>query len=327
MYNTPMLSSFNVWMTGPAVQVQALAAEMRNQTYLDGRAVFNIIETDDLQAADAALKDKSAVVLLIVAEDGKVTLRGDAISSSFYRASVLLESALRRYADRRAGKAEVLRLTAKPIGDTSGPQSLFDFYAPGMITFAILMIIPQTAMLVGREIRWRTLRRLRLARLSSWELLGGISLAQVAVAVLQMLIIFPGALLLGFHNHGSLLLALLVGIVLSFSSVGLGLVVACFVENDSQAANIGGTLSMFQVFLSGSWFALPPITMFTLAGHQIDLFDIFPATSGFLALQQVLAYGADLEQIAFRLGVTLLLSAVYFLVGIWIFQRRQMQRR
>ena len=75
---------------------------------------------------------------------------------------------------------------------------------------------------------------------------------------------------------------------------GQGLVVACFVENDSQAANVGSTVSMLQVFLSGAFYQLSPLTMFVVAGHQIDLFDIFPATHGLLALQQVLVYGAGL---------------------------------
>ena len=325
MYNMPLIATFNIWLYGPASEIMPISQELSVPIYADGRPVFSLIETDDLQAADAALKDKSATALLIVSPEGEFTLRGDAISGQFYRASVLLEGLLRRYADRRAGRAEIVRVGVEPLGGFAGAQSLCDLYAPGIITFAILMIIPQTAMLAAREIRWRTLRRLRLTCINTWELLGGISLAQVIVAALQVLLVFLGALALGFHNQGSLLLALLVGIVLSISAIGMGLIVACFVENDSQAANIGGAVSMLQVFLSGSWFALPPITVFTMLGHQIDLFDIFPTTSGFLALQQVLVYGADLGDIAFRLGITLLLSGVYFAIGVILFQKFQMR--
>jgi len=139
--------------------------------------------------------------------------------------------------------------------------------------------------------------------------------------------IFLAALAMGFNNQGSLVLAVLVGLVVSFSAIGQGLVVACFVENDSQAANVGSTLTMLQVFVSGSFYQLPPLTLFTLAGHQIDLFDVFPATHGFMALQQVLTYGAGLGEIGFRLGATLLLSALYFAAGVVIFQRLQMRDR
>jgi ABC-type multidrug transport system permease subunit len=169
------------------------------------------------------------------------------------------------------------------------------------------------------------LGRLRLTRLSTLDLFVGVSLAQLVVAVVQVVIVFLSALLMGFHNHGSLSLAILVGIVVSFSAIGQGLIVACFVENDSQAANLGSTLTMLEVFVSGSFFALPPLTLFTLAGHQIDLFDVFPATHGFMALQQVLTYGAGLSEIGFRVGAMLLLSALYFGLGVIVFHQRQMR--
>jgi hypothetical protein len=148
----------------------------------------------------------------------------------------------------------------------------------------------------------------------------------MVVAVAQVGVLFASAVLLGFNNQGSLVLAIVVGLVVSFSAIGLGLVVACFVENDSQALNVGATISMFQVLFSGAFYQLPPLTMFTLAGHQIDLFDVFPATHGFLAMQQVLAYGASFSEIAFRLGATLVLSAVYLAAGVWLFQRFKMHR-
>jgi uncharacterized membrane protein (UPF0182 family) len=90
---------------------------------------------------------------------------------------------------------------------------------------------------------------------------------------------------------------------------------------------MGSAVTMTQVFLSGSFYQLPPITLFMLLGHHIDLFDIFPATHGFLALQQVLSYGADFSQISFRLTATLVLSAVYLLIGVVIFQQLKMKER
>jgi ABC-2 type transport system permease protein len=194
-----------------------------------------------------------------------------------------------------------------------------------MMVFALLMILPQTAMLIAREIRWKTLRRLRTTLLNARDLLAGMSIAQMVIAVGQVIILFLAALAMGFHNQGSLLVAILVGLAISFSAIGQGLVVACFSENDSQAANVGSTVAMIQVFLSGAFYQLPPITLFTLLDHQIDLFDIFPATHGFNALQQVLTYGYGLREIAFRLTATLILSTLYFIAGLVIFDRLQMR--
>ena len=83
---------------------------------------------------------------------------------------------------------------------------------------------------------------------------------------------------------------------------------------------------MLVVFLSGSFYRLPSVTVFSLAGHEIDLFDVLPATHGFLALQNVLSYGASLSDVTFRLAMTVGLSVVYFAAGVAVFQRRQMKR-
>ncbi|MCP4540231.1 MAG: ABC transporter permease [Chloroflexi bacterium] len=332
-YGDTLLVTYPVWVidADPASipsDKAPLVIALKAQRYVTDQPIFDITLTNDRNAADEALKDQTVTALVVIASNvssaSSVTLRGDALNMDFYRASTMLNNTIIEHADNIAGQLPVVQIIEEALGEAA-PENYFDVYAPGIIIFALLMIVPQTAMLVAREIRWRTLRRLRITRLNVWELLGGISLAQMVVAIAQVIILFVGALALGFHNQGSLLLAIVVGLVVSFSAIGLGVIVACFSENDSQAANLGGTVAMLQVFLSGAFYQLSPMTVFTLAGHQIDLFDVFPATHGFSALQQVLAYGAGLKDIGFRLGAALILSIVYFAAGVVIFQRRQMQ--
>ncbi len=321
MYPNPLLTTQRVLYFAGS-QGGPLIAALQAEHYADGQPVFLLEPAESRAAADAALKSQAAAAVLTVAEDGvHATVEGDATAVRFYRAGVSLNEALSRYAMRAAGQSTLVQLTTAPFS-VAAPTSEFDLYAPGMMMFALLLIIPQTAMLVGRELRWRTLRRLQLTRLSIWEFLGGISLAQLAIAVLQVLAMFGSAMALGFQNHGSLAMALLVGLIVAFSAIGLGILVACFVENDSQATNVGSTFSMVQVFISGSFFALPPMTVFTVGGYRVDLFDFTPATHGFLALQQALCYGAGLQQIGFRLILTVALSLLYFGLGVALFRRK-----
>jgi ABC-2 type transport system permease protein len=81
-----------------------------------------------------------------------------------------------------------------------------------------------------------------------------------------------------------------------------------------------------QVFLSGAMFPMPVPALFILGSHQVGWFDIFPATHAMIALQQVLTGGAGLETVAFRLGATLLLSVLYFILGVWVFSIKQRGR-
>jgi ABC-2 type transport system permease protein len=334
-YNTPKLATHPVLVTGADQPgAAALVDQLRARRYADGRPMFSLQAAPDPATAEDALKAQTATVLLrLSAADGaagggalQATLYGDATSMRFITASTLLQNLIVPYLDAAAGKPEVVKMAEQPLA-VWGAQTDLDLYAPGMMLFAILMLTPQTAMLVAREVRWGTLRRLRLSALRAWELLTGLSLAQMVVAVLLVVVMFACAALMGFHNHGSLWLAIGICLLVSFSAVGLGLMVACISNNDGDALNLGAMVTMFLVFLCGAFFALPPLTVFTVGGYEIGAFDFIPATHGLLALQQVLISGASVGQVAFRLSLTLGLSVFYFCAGVLIFGWRQMRPR
>jgi ABC-2 type transport system permease protein len=327
-YNRPFLVTHSIGVIIGEGGAWGLIDELRAEQYPDGRPVFEVLALTDPGAAQTALEEREITALLEVGvgadERPEVLVYGDALYGRFYRASVILDEVVLRHADFAAGRATVLSISEGRYAP-AGPRTELDFYAPGMMVFALLMLIPQTTMLVGRELRWGTLRRLRLSRVRAWELLLGVSLTQLAIAVLQVIVVFTSALAVGYHHHGSLGLAMVVSLSISVSAIGFGLIVACFIENDSQAVNLGSTVTMIMVFTSGAFFPLPPLTVFTLLGHPISLFDLFPATHGMLALQQVLNDGAGLAEIGFRLSATLLLSLLLFFSGVFIFHRRKMR--
>ncbi len=329
-YNDPFQVTHPVWVLSPDPGNAGVVAALKSEQYANGQPIFDVTLITDQAVAEERLQEQTLAALVIIESgaDGalSITLRGDALYMPFYKAGTIMGRVIQEYADDVAGLPRIVHIAEEPLGEAS-PQNWFDWYVPGLTIMALLLIIPQTAMLVAREIRWNTLRRLRISRLSASGLLTGISLAQMVVAVFQVVIMFAAALALGFQSQGSLGLAIVVGLVICFSAIGQGLIVACFSENDSQAANLGATVAMIQVFLSGAMYPLPSLATFTLAGHEMGVFDVLPASNGFLALQQVVSYGMGLREIAFRLGVTLFLSALYFAVGVVIFQRRQMRAK
>ena len=324
-YSGTLLPTYTILVSGQTPDSEALLADLAAARYADGRSLFDLIPATSPEAAEDALKEHDAAALLTVGLGRVATIRGDALYMRFIRASALLEQAVNRHANQAAGRPEIIHLVQQPLYP-SGPLTEFDLYAPGMMVFALLLLIPQTALLVAREARQGTLSRLRLTPMSAGAFLAGVSGAQFAVAVLQVVLVFGAALALGFHNRGSLPLAVVVGLAICLGAIGQGLLVAAFVENDSQATNLGSTVAMLQVFLSGAFYQMPPITLFTLAGHPIDLFDVFPATHGFLALQGVLTFGAGLPEIGFRLLSGFALACLYFGVGVVVFQRLQLRR-
>jgi ABC-2 type transport system permease protein len=326
---SPKLISHPILIIDSSSQAHSLIARLKARRYPDGRPAFDLNYITDRAAAEAALKAQTASALVILgadkAGDLTVTVHGDATSMRFITASSLLQQIIGPYLDQAAGMPTLLRFSETPISMTM-PQSDFDAYAPGMMIMAILLLTPHVAMVIARELRYGTLRRLRLTPLTASELLSGVSLAEMLVAAVQVVFMFVAALILGFHNNGSLVIAIGVGLLLSFSAIGFGLLVACFSSSDSDALNLGAMVSMLQVFLCGAFFSLPSVTLFTLSGHEIGVFDFLPATHGMLALQQVLSGHAGVPDIAFRLTAMTSLSILYFAIGTLVFGRRQMRQ-
>jgi ABC-2 type transport system permease protein len=323
---SPKTATYTIWIIPQTPEAAPYIDKLKAEHYADGRPAFAVKISDDFQTAEMALKDQSAAALLVFSQDvnGKmqVALRGDSLNMAYTKASVQLEAVILPMLQKAQGRLPRLVFSDRPLSLVR-PLNDFDAYAPGMMVFAILLLMPQTAVLLGHELRWGTLRRLQLSPLRPVELFTGVCLARMVVAVLQVAVLFGAALLFGFHNRGSLLLAMGIGIVLSFGSIGMGLLLAGFIQNDTDALNTGSAFSMVQVFLSGAFFAMPMPTIFTLFGHQVSAFDFLPATHGMLALQQVLSGGAGLGQVGFRLAAALVTSTFYFALGVWIFSIRQ----
>ncbi len=327
----PRLKTFDVLL---ADQSRGLAADdiraMEEEKYADGRPMFNVVPVSDLNAADGRLRSKEAAMLVIFTCDstGELsrTVRGDGTSMAFINASGYLEEVLTPIQEKREGLHPIVDLQVENLS-VNMPLTDFDAFAPGVMIMAILLLIPQTATLIGRELRTGTAQLLQLSPLTTAEWFAGISLAQMLVAVIQVALMLLMAKALGFHTEGSLLLAGAICLVLSFSSIGLGFLVSCFIHNDSEGVNTGSIFSMLQVFLSGAFFPFTIPALITISGHQMGLFDVIPATHAMLILSQSLVSGAGFNDISFRLGCMSLLSLLYFVIGIGVFNRKRVQRQ
>jgi ABC-2 type transport system permease protein len=325
-YQTPHLKTYPLLTVVNESSGNDAVEYLRSLTHPDGRPIFTIETAPAGAAADQALRDRTVAALLVIdpGADSRLfsyTIRGDALSADFLSASAILDSRLSQYLLDTIGVRLPVRAAENPIGALSyRTRTDFTVYAPGLLVFAILLLIPQTALLLGREMRTRTLRRLQLSGVSSPEFLGGIGISQLVMAALQIVLFIAGLILFGLDYSRALVPILLASFLTAISAVGAGLIVGCFVQNDSQAVNLGASVTMLQVFVSGSFFPMPVQPLFHLFGHEIGWNDIFPATHAMTALQQAVIYGANLDQLGFRLAAAAVLSAVFFLLGTLLYK-------
>lgn len=204
----------------------------------------------------------------------------------------------------------------------------FDFLAPGMIVFAILLLSTTVAAGLTREVDTGTLARLKLTKMTSFDFLFGGLLPWTLIATAQVLILFLVAIAIGFHWQGglnSLLLAILVGVLGGIASISLGMIIASFARNDRQAANLGTLISVPTSFLVGAFFQLPQIVLVELNGYSFQVYDLLPWTHVLNALRATLTFGGGWSDISYQVFWTVILTFILFLVGLILFSRNRLQ--
>ncbi|TES92225.1 MAG: hypothetical protein E3J88_01365 [Anaerolineales bacterium] len=309
-------------------------------TYTGGQPILDIKLVDDQALAEAKLKDRKTEVLLIIPETFSetilafqmgmevepvtVTFIGDLTNPYYAIAAVMANAGLENYVQFVTEDVRPIQVNEIPLGDSAG-RTEFEIYVPGMLLFAIVVLVFQASMVIAYEVESGTLQRLKITKVTTFELLGGISASVIVIGVINLLLAFGTAVALGFHSHGPLWVAILIGVITTISVIGVGLMVAAFSKTVSQAFIIANFPLVFFMFFTGVAFPIPGVALFTLGDHIIGLYDILPPTHAVVALNKVMTLGAGLKDVAFELIALVILSILYFALGVWLFNRNQMK--
>ncbi len=313
---------------------------MKAVTYADGKPLLEVVTTTDRADAEARLKNRDAEVLIIIppdfsqaiqtAREGRSTERasltfiGDLTNPYYAIAAVMANAAIDQYVQSMSNQPRPIEIVEQPLG-ASAARTEFENYVPGLLVFAVVMLIFVAAMTVAREVESGALRRLQITRMTSFDLLGGISAAIALIGALAVVLTFVTAMALGFRSQGSVWVAIAIGIVTTLSVVGVGLIVACFSKTVSQAFMVANVPLVLFMFFSGAIFPLPRVPLFTIGAQTIGLYDILPPTHAVVALNKVLTLGAGLSDVMYELAMLLALSVIYFAVGVWLFKRTHLK--
>ncbi len=226
-----------------------------------------------------------------------------------------------------AQPTEYLNSKVEPIAGT-GNYTTFDYLAPGMIVFAIILLATTVAASLTREVDKGTLARLKLSKMRGFDLLFGGLIPWSLVVVAQVIILLAVAIIIGFHWQGglnSILLAILVGVIGGIASISLAMIIAAFAKNDRQAANLGTLITVPTSFLVGAFFPLPQEPIGTFMGQSFQIYDFIPWTHTLNALRSVLTYGGGWNDISFQVGISVLLTIILFVIGVALFSRTRLR--
>lgn len=315
--------------------------KIQQLSYSDGQPILKVTLIEDQTTAETKLRNREATALVIIPEDFsstllaaesgqsvdpiELTLIGDLTNPYYPMVSIMAVSAVDEYVKEMIGQYSPVVLNEIPLG-ASAARTEFEMYVPALLILAVVMLIFQVAMTITREVENGTLRRLQMTKMSAFDLLGGISLTQVLIGVACVLFTFLTASLLGFTSQGSLWIAVLIGVVTSFSIVGIGLMIACVARTVSEAFIYSNFPLIFLMFFTGAVFPIPPMPIFTIGTRTIGMFDFLPPTHAIVALNKILTLGAGLKDVAYELCMLLLLSALYFAIGVWLFNKFRLKK-
>ena len=228
------------------------------------------------------------------------------------------------YATAAAGMKIPLEIQVNTV---SGKQTLneFEMYVPALLGLALMMLMFTAAASIIKEKDKGTIIRLRLSNMRTFEWLLAVSLVQVILGMLALVVTYITAAVLGYKTSGSLPAMLLVGFLSSLSIIAISLIVAAYLRTIFDLMTIGCFPFFILMFFSGGMFPLPPLQLFTMGGRTININDMLPTTHAINAMSKILNYDASLGEVGYELAAIIVLTIVFFALGVWVFTRRHMR--
>jgi len=316
-----------------------LIVDLRQFSSPEGEKLLAVALTDDIDDAKRLVRNKEADMLLVVPGDfsevieqyqhGEKSKRADmqffgtTTNPKYIMAATFTYGAASQYAARAAQTPIPINLVEEFL-EKSKALSDFDYMVPGLIVLSIIMILFTAAASIIKEIDRGTIIRLRLSKLSTFEFLSGISMVQVIITVLAMALTLVSALALGYKPAGSMVDVLFIGVLASLSVMAISLIVSSFLGTIFDLMTIGCFPFFILMFFSGGMFPLPQISLFTMGGHVFNITDILPTSHVVSALNKIMNFDLRLTDVSFEILAILILTVIYFAVGVWLFQRRHM---
>lgn len=322
----------------PATELVEMIQEKKGQ---NGENIFDFSPITELPELEAQVKEKTIDIGMVIPSDYSKS-HADAISKKavvpsevhFYGSmnNLRYPVAAVMAADEvnKQGIAAVQITLPASITETflekQLPLNEFDGYVPGLLALAILMILFTASASIVKENDKRTLIRLKLSRLGAVHFLTAIGMVQAVIAVGALVLSYWTALGLGYSPAGNFGPVLLIGILSSLSMVSVSLVVASFLNTVFDVLTVGCFPFFILMFFSGAMFPLPKLNMLSILGHPLGPTDILPLTHTVNAFNKILNYGAGFYEIRFEVFMMVVLTLIYFLAGLVLYQKRKLSK-
>jgi len=259
-----------------------------------------------------------------------LSVRGDSTLVSYTIASTVIQAVTKGFFTLNMVEAIGATVSLDGTLTTSG-LTVFDYTVPGLVIFAILSNLGTVTSSALRDMREGQFDRLKLTKMRASEYLLAIILSQLTVSVIQIPLMFAGAILFGFPISIKLLYAFIFGLLVSLSVSGIGILLAAFVRSIEAASALTGIVSTPMAFLAGAFFTMPNPALIPagsiLGSHEFGVFDLIPARPAITALRVVLLTDQGMAGVWYEFWLTTVLVIFYMILGIYLFSRKHLRAR
>ncbi len=216
-------------------------------------------------------------------------------------------------------QAEITASNTAPVQALQAGQvvkvSSFDLYVPGYGIFFALFSINAVGGTILQEKEDGTFRRLLIAPIQKYSLLGGKVLAQFLLTALQLFILFAFGYFV-FHidiNNPLAVTLLLIGT--SFGATGLGIILVSLVKTRRQLNPVVTLVTLISSAISGIWFPawllptwLQQLSKITLPAWAIE------------GLNNVMIYGKDLAYVTPDIIALFVYGLICYIIALRLFR-------
>ena len=210
--------------------------------------------------------------------------------------------------------AQPISISAPSLVDAE-QLSQFDLMMPGLFVFAVIFLVMVVAEAFSTERDQGLLERIQVTPTSPTDIISSSLISNMLTAIVQVMIIFIVAGLLGFNPQTDLvgiIFAFVIVLILALINVGFGLITATLAKSQGSATGIAFVFIIPQMFFGTFIPGIPKeISQFVPSYYVTD------------SLTSVLLRGASImsETVIYNFVVTIVMSLFVIIIGIVVFTK------
>jgi ABC-2 type transport system permease protein len=300
---------------------------------------FFITKPENRSIAIEKLKNRKFDALVIIPEDFseklirkeihdtlppvEIEFYGNLTDVSYLLSALWANEILNSFIRITTNSEEFVKVNETAIG-SSGRITDFDLIVPGILIVAIIMLMFTATIAFILEVENKTIIRLKLSKLTAFEFVTGITIVQLLVGIVSILLTLLTAALLGFKFHGSATIFLLIAILTSLSIIAFSLIIAAVTKTANEVLVVGNFPLFLFMFFTGAAFPFKSEGIFSIFGYPVTLQGLMSPTHAISALNKIMIMEMQLKDILPEIVALIVLTVIYFLAGIALFNRRHM---